>query len=463
MLKILIADRDSATVSRIEDPLTRAGHLLAVATSWDEAIEQLSGEGVAEGDAGADGFDLLIVDVESSGHGTRELLRALRRAAPRAEVLLITARPSVREAILAVRESAIDYLPKPLSLSQLLDRVAAVVPRRGLPTYYEVTPTPAPVPVQEGPWMSAIIGRSPVMRELRSRIQAIADSDTSVLITGESGTGKELCARAIVESSRRAGGPLVTVNAATLPLGLLEAELFGHERGAFTGADRRREGRFLAANGGTLFLDEIGDLPLDAQVKLLRVLQEGTFEPVGSNKSVRVDVRVLSATHRDLGALAREGKFREDLLYRLRVFEIQTPPLRDRTADLPMLVDRFILKFARPESPRHRLAPDAWTALRRYPFPGNVRELENAIQHAVTLARGRAEISVADFPSEIAESRPAPEPPPARSLSKAVEQFEREYILRALAASGGQKKRAAQLLGISRQCLYQKLGDDSPR
>jgi two-component system, NtrC family, response regulator AtoC len=251
----------------------------------------------------------------------------------------------------------------------------------------------------------------------------------------------------------------VTVNAATLPLPLIEAELFGHERGAFTGADRRREGRFLAANGGTLFLDEIGDLPLEAQVKLLRVLQEGCFEPLGSNKSVRVDVRVMSATHRDLGAMCREGKFREDLLYRLKVFEVETPPLRDRMSDLPMLVDRFLTKFTRPGEVRRPLSQPAWNALRAYPFPGNVRELENTIQHAATLARARGEIDLPELPEEIVEFRLPVDKTPAPSLSQAVEQFEREYILRALAASGGQKKRAAQLLGISRQCLYQKLGD----
>jgi DNA-binding NtrC family response regulator len=458
MLKILIADRDAAIVAPLEDALARAGHLVAVASDWSQTLDRARGDG--DDEHFGDGYDLLICDVETSGLSTRDMLRALRRAAPRAEVLLVTARPSVREAILAVRERAIDYLPKPLAVGALLDRVAAVVPRRGLPTYYEVTPTPAPVPLApEGRCLAAIVGRSPVMRELRARIQAIADSDTSVLITGESGTGKELVARAVHEGSRRANAPLVTVNAATLPLPLIEAELFGHERGAFTGADRRREGRFLAANGGTLFLDEIGDLPLEAQVKLLRVLQEGCFEPLGSNKSIRVDVRVVSATHRNLAAMCREGKFREDLLYRLRVFEIETPPLRERMSDLPILVDGFLTKFTRPGEGRRPLSQPAWNALRAYPFPGNVRELENTIQHAATLARGRGEIDLLDLPEEIAEFRPPVDNTPAPSLSQAVEQFEREYILRALAASGGQKKRAAQLLGISRQCLYQKLGD----
>ena len=304
------------------------------------------------------------------------------------------------------------------------------------------------------------MGQSAEMVQLRERIAAIADSDTAVLITGESGTGKELVARALHRESRRTHRPVVTVNAAALPAGLVEAELFGHERGAFTGADRRRDGRFLAAHSGTLFLDEIGDLPLGAQAKLLRVLQEGTFEPLGSSKTLRVDVRLISATNRDLEAMVAAGRFREDLLFRLRVFEITVPPLRQRVADLPLLVARLLDRLARPGEQRPPLSAAAWDALMRYPFPGNVRELENTLTHALVMARGQPEILPRHLPAEVAEHAEAirtPGPAARNSLSAAVEQFERAYIQRALEMTGGEKKKAAQILGISRQCLYQKI------
>jgi DNA-binding NtrC family response regulator len=471
MLYVLVADRDAATLAALKRALDLSGHQSTYVSTWQRASALLR-RGRPDGidDSEGNRFDVLICDVETAALTSNEIVRRSKAASPRTEIILTTGRPSVREAIAAIRAQAADYLPKPVETQVLLERLAALVRvvRVGRAEATSRTPTPTPLPAPVATSTPArvgdaedMVGQSAAMVGLRARIAAIADSDTAVLVTGESGTGKELVARAMHRSSRRAAQPLVTVNAAALPQGLVEAELFGHERGAFTGADRRREGRFVAADRGTLFLDEIGDLPLEAQVKLLRVLQEGTFEPLGSNRTQRVDVRVVSATNRDLRALCRQGRFREDLFYRLRVFEVLVPPLRERIGDLPMLVDHILRRFGRPGEAHPVVSQAAWEALRRYAFPGNVRELENIIHHAITLARGSLEIMPAHLPPEIQEPRPR-ETTPTPSLSQAVEEFERAYIQRALALAGGEKKKAAQILGISRQCLYQKLAVPVP-
>jgi DNA-binding NtrC family response regulator len=454
MLNILIADQDPSILASLGSTLARAGHAPTPVTSWGQAVSHARGNG----------FDLAICDIETCGLDGLAVVRNLKLLAPAMQVILTTSRASVREAITAIRAAAADYLPKPLDLEGLLQRVGGIVGgAQGAAREGELG-TPVPDALEE---RSGMVGQSPQMVQLRARIAAIADSDTAVLVTGESGTGKELVARAIHRESRRATAPLVTVNAATLPPALVEAELFGHERGAFTGAERRREGRFLAAHKGTLFLDEIGDLPLEAQTKLLRVLQEGTFEPLGSNKTVRVDVRLVSATNRNLQAMVAAGRFREDLLFRLRVFELEVPSLRERMTDIPMLVEHLLARLGRPGERQPPLTVAAWEALMRYPFPGNVRELENSLTHALVLARGQPEILPGHFPPEIQEHAAGPATPGPvefrgleNSLSRAVERFERAYIQRALAMTGGEKKKAAQMLGISRQCLYQKIAQD---
>ena len=282
------------------------------------------------------------------------------------------------------------------------------------------------------------------------------------MITGESGTGKELVARRLHALSGRSAKPFVAVNCAAFPETLLEAELFGHERGAFTGAAKKREGRFRAAHGGTLLLDEVAEIPLPAQAKLLRVLQEGTFEPLGSDVAVRVDVRVVSATHRDLKERIAQGSFREDLYYRLDGINLHVPPLRDRGSDLPLLVNHLLTLFSRPPAPDGRvqeLTLDAWRALSVYPFPGNVRELGHAIQHAVVLSRGGT-IELEHLPPDIrtvASAAAAPGSGQVRPLAAVVKQMEREHILHALAVAQGKRTRAAELLGISRKNLWEKL------
>jgi DNA-binding NtrC family response regulator len=296
------------------------------------------------------------------------------------------------------------------------------------------------------------------MVRLVALIDTIAQSDAPVLLTGESGTGKELAARALHERGSRRGRPFVAVNCAAFPDTLLEAELFGHERGAFTGAARRRDGRFKAAHGGTLLLDEVAEMSPHAQVKLLRVLQEGMVEPLGTNEAIAVDVRILSATHRNLKDAIATGRFREDLYYRLNVLALEIPPLRERRSDLPLLVQHFLAHLAPAGFPAPAISPRAWAALSHHPFPGNVRELAHAIEHAVVLARG-GEIDIQHLPADISGQSSTSDLAPGglRPLSVAMKEFEREYLQRAVALAGGKRQRAADLLGISRKTLWEKL------
>ena len=311
--------------------------------------------------------------------------------------------------------------------------------------------------------VETLLGDSAPMRRLRAEIDAVARSEAQVLVTGESGTGKELVARRLHRRSARADRPFVAVNCAAFPEALVEAELFGCVRGAYTGAVRAREGRFQAAHTGVLFLDEVAELSLEAQAKLLRVLEEGTFEPLGTCRSRRVDVRVVSATHRDLRGRAGQGAFREDLYYRLKVVHVRVPPLRERLDDLPLLARWFLARFA-PDR-ELTLSAEAWSLLRAHPWPGNVRELENALLHAAVVCPGER-IQPEHLPLELRPLEASPsaaagdaaagDEPPA-SLSQAVQAFERDYLLRALQACNGARSRAAARLGISRKNLWEKL------
>ena len=350
-------------------------------------------------------------------------------------------------------------LPRPLSMDDLVEAVTEIQDRAAV---RETLEHARGILIEEPDPRAPIIGRSPAMRRLLSRVAVVAASNAPVLLTGESGTGKELLAQAIHAQSQRRDKPLVTVNCAAFPETLIEAELFGHERGAFTGALQKRDGRFKAADGATLFLDEINGLSLAAQAKLLRVLQDGSFSPIGTNTEVAVDVRLISATNRELKGLVAEGTFRDDLYYRIKVLDIELPPLRERVGELPLLVAYFLLKHA-PEARCPTLSPKAWAALSLYSFPGNVRELEHAIQHAIVLARGY-EIDLEHLPRDICAAVAADVDPPEPSehgeiqpLSVAVRTFEREYILRALERVNGNKTRAARMLGMSRKHLWDKL------
>jgi DNA-binding NtrC family response regulator len=359
----------------------------------------------------------------------------------------------VGEAVGALKEGAHDYLTKPFDPDELVIRVGAIAQKKALVRELEDARARLAAAADV-----SIVGASPPMARVLDRITTVAVSDASVLLGGESGTGKELVARRIHARSPRAAAPFVAVNCAAFPETLVEAELFGHERGAFTGAVRKRHGRFKAAHGGTLFLDEVGELPLPAQAKLLRAVQEGTIEPLGTNVSERVDVRIVSATNRDLKKAIVEGRFREDLYFRLNVIGVNLPPLRDRPGDLPLLIHHFLARFL-PSSVRlPEISVAAWQALSVYPFPGNVRELQNAIQHAVVLAAGGS-IELEHLPDDIVHvaSATTPEQRAVAPLALVMKQAERVHLLKALAISAGKRTRAAELLGISRKNLWEKL------
>jgi DNA-binding NtrC family response regulator len=451
-LEVLVVDDEEGIRVWLEEVLREAGHRVTSAADGAEALAL----------ALARTFDVIVTDIRLPRMDGMSLFRRIRQDSPMCEVILMTAYATVSDAISALREGAYEYLIKPLNSEELLVHLMRISERRAL--RQELDEARAQLAGRAmGP--PAIIGRSALMVHLAERISTIAQSDAPVLIVGESGTGKELVARTLHVRSSRRQGPFVAVNCAAFPETLLEAELFGHERGAFTGAVKKRDGRFRAASGGTLLLDEVAEMPASAQAKLLRVLQEGVVEPLGTNTPVRVDVRLISATHRNLKERIAAGLFREDLYYRLNVLDVAIPPLRERRADLPLLLEYFLRRFTPKGQTPVSISPRAWAAFSSYPFPGNVREFAHAIEHAVVLARGH-EIEVQHLPADIvaygacdpgsggSRSETAAELSP---LAVALKEFEREYLLRALRRTGGKRLRAAQLLGISRKSLWDKL------
>ncbi|MBI2211128.1 MAG: sigma-54-dependent Fis family transcriptional regulator [Deltaproteobacteria bacterium] len=406
-------------------------------------------------------FDLVLTDQKMPKLSGLDLLKSVRAINPETSVIVMTAYGKIESAVAAIKEGATDYLTKPLNLDELLHKIEQVRERHRL--YFENRELREAL--QSRHRIEGVLGESGQMLEVTSLVRRVAPSEATVLIRGESGTGKELIAKAIHYASPRAGAPLIRVNCAALPETLLESELFGHEKGAFTGAAARRKGRFELADRGSLFLDEIGDLPLPLQAKLLRVLQEREFERVGSSLPIRVDVRILAATHRDLEGLLKTGQFREDLYYRLNVVTILLPPLRERRQDLPLLMDHFLKLFAEKNHKTIRgFTQDARQALLRYDYPGNVRELENIIERAVVLTRDEV-IGREDLPLSIPEAEE--EKGEGITLTAATEGTERRMIREALARSGGVQTRAAESLGISERALRYKLkkyglrGEDS--
>jgi DNA-binding NtrC family response regulator len=398
-----------------------------------------------------DAFDLILSDQKMAKMSGLELLQAVHSINPETPVILITAFGTVETAVTALKQGAIDYLTKPLNLEELLYRIQQVSDRyRILNENRELREA-----LTERHRIEGIIGESGPMLEVLSLVRRVASSEATVLIRGENGTGKELIAKAIHFASPRARGPLIKVNCAALPEALLESELFGHEKGAFTGAIASRQGRFELANGGTIFLDEIGDLPLHLQAKLLRVLQEREYEKVGSSRPVKVNVRILTASHRPLEALIKSGQWREDLYYRLNVVTIILPPLRERRSDLPLLIDHFLKRFAEKNGKKiGGITAEARDILLRYDYPGNVRELENIIERAVVLTRDDV-IGSGDLPLTVQEAEATDDR--ETNLTAAVERLERRMIRDALARSDGIQTRAAELLGMSERALRYKL------
>ncbi|MGH9870205.1 MAG: sigma-54-dependent transcriptional regulator [Candidatus Polarisedimenticolia bacterium] len=431
--RILIADDEPVARQMLGQILADEGHDVVLAPDGIEAlhlVEQFPP-------------DLLLTDLRMPGLDGYGLLLKVRQAHPRLPVVIMTAQGTIRSAVDALRAGAFDYLTKPVPLEDL-----ARVVRRAVSANETVD---IPAGVEPFLPLDGIVGRSPAMREVARLARQIAPTQATILITGESGTGKDVLAQAIHELSPRAACPFVKVSCAALSETLLESELFGHERGAFTGAVMRRPGRFEIAAGGTIFLDEIGDMTASMQVKLLRFLQERRFERVGGNQTLSVDARVIAATHRNLDGLVQEGTFREDLYWRLKVIELTVPPLRARPQDIPLLADHFAARFARAN---HKtldgLTGEAIARLLAYPWPGNVRELENAIERAVVLARGRR-LGAELFASSADKAAGGPTIP-----GSSLEEIEKEAILRTLEAVGGSSIRAAAILRISPRTIQYK-------
>ncbi|MBU1070086.1 sigma-54 dependent transcriptional regulator [Myxococcota bacterium] len=443
--RLLLVDDEAAILDSLRRLLERDGYVVSTARSAEEALGILQRET----------FDLLVTDLRLPHLSGLELLRLVRRMSPDTEVILMTAYGQIEDAVEAMKEGAYDFLPKPVKKAALTKTLDKAMERRRL--------------VQENRQLRArldkaeqdrmMVGHSPAFRHLQDLIRQVASSEATVLLRGESGTGKELAARAIHRLSARSGLPFVAVNCAALPESIIESELFGYVKGAFTGASGDRPGRFRQADTGTLFLDEIGDLAPHLQIKLLRVLQEGEIEPVGADRPVQVNVRLLAATHRNLEEAVASGRFRSDLYYRLNVISITLPPLRERTDDIALLAAHFMEQFNRKNNKSFLgITQQALDVLTSHHWPGNVRELENVIERAVVLGRGEF-ISLENLPPELTAITPS-----GGSITLPIgvpmEEIERTMIRETLRFTGGNKQDAARLLGIATRTIYRRLADE---
>jgi two-component system nitrogen regulation response regulator GlnG len=461
--RILIADDEDSLRWVLEKGLRQAGYDVSAAKDGESALRAFE----------AEPFDLVFVDIRMPGMDGLTALAKLRELRPDAHVIVMTAHGTMETAIQAMQRGAYDYLAKPFDLDEVVLLAERALEARRLTQEVARLRTG----LQEVKEFSALIGRHPRMQELYKAIGRIAGSDVTVLLRGESGTGKELVARAVHHYGRRSGRAFVAVSCAAIPATLLESEMFGHERGAFTDAKERRLGKFELAHGGTLYLDEIGDMPVELQTKLLRALQERTIERVGGHEGIRVDVRVIAATNRDLETAMREGSFREDLYYRLNVVTLNLPPLRERRRDVPLLVEHFLAKHAEELGDRG-VAPDSLDRLVGHDWPGNVRELENVIQRAMVLAQNgvilpehlpigpvsaAASVAVDATLEEIIERkllecvRGLRERPNANLYDLVIGLVEKPLLRAVLRETSGNQVRAAQILGINLNTLRKKL------
>jgi len=432
--EILLVDDDPDLLRLISLRLTSAGYRVRTADSGETALAAL-----AVSRPGA-----VITDLRMPGIDGLQLFEAIHRQHPALPVIILTAHGTIPDAVSATQRGVFGFLTKPFDSQELLQKVASAIALAG--------DSPGDAPEASGEWRAGIITRSPQMEDLLRQARRVADSDASVLIYGDSGTGKELLARAIHRASARRDEPFVAVNCGAIPEPLLESELFGHARGAFSGAVQAHKGLFQAADRGTIFLDEIGDMPLALQVKLLRVLQEGEVRPVGATASVPVDVRVISATHRDLETQKSSGRFREDLYYRLNVVSMRLPPLADRREDIPLLATHFLRRLAeRYKRPVPSLAPDAMALLIAAPWPGNVRQLLNLLEQAVALA------TTTMIPATLVQSALREDASALVPFEEARKEFERDYLVRLLKITGGNVTQAAQLAKRNRTEFYKLL------
>ncbi|HVY39536.1 MAG TPA: sigma-54 dependent transcriptional regulator [Polyangia bacterium] len=455
--RVLVAEDDRVARDLLCEILRGEGYEVEAVDDGVDAIERAqSGDGR---------YDLVVSDVRMERSGGLDVLAAFTAKAPSTPVILITAFGDVTGAMEAIQRGAYDYVSKPFNIEELRLTVARAIERRRLVAEQKTVPTDGKTQLQD------IVGKSPVMLDVYKLVARVAGSTATVLVEGESGTGKELVARSIHTHSPRAAAPFVPVNCTALTESLLESELFGHARGAFTGAVAAKRGLFETASGGTLFLDEIGDMGPKMQAQLLRTLQDGEVRPVGGTESIRVDVRLVCATNKDLEDEVKAGRFREDLYFRINVVTVHLPPLRDRREDIPSLVAHFLSKTARRE--RREVAAMSQEALRlltAYSWPGNVRELENAIERAVAVAKGI--VLPSDLPPEVGGSASAGVAAGGSGADGGIiadrptlGELERRYIQLVLGECGGNKKKAAEKLGIDRRTLYRALersGDITP-
>jgi len=444
---ILVVDDDKNTRDGLQRALQRH-YTVKTAESADAALAILGGEAPV---------DVMLSDLRMPGTDGLGLLRRVNAQHPQTVCILLTAYGSVETAVEAMKQGAYDFLTKPINLDHLDMLVARALKSRDLEKKVETLESQ----LNEKFGMENIIGDSPAMKQVFEVIQQTAPTQASVLIQGPSGTGKELVAQAIHRLSTRAKGPFVAVHCAALSATLLESELFGHEKGSFTGATVQRKGRFEMADGGTLFLDEISEIDPSIQVKLLRVLEERTFERVGGEETIEVDIRVIAATNRDLRSYVQQGKFREDLFFRLNVVDITLPSLAERAGDIPLLADRFLKEYGDKNGKRiEGLTPDAVSLLAAYAWPGNVRELRNTIEKMVVLSRSER-LSARDVPANIREAVKGPAGSAASRMpvlmSGSLAETERRKIMAVLEKNGGNRTRAADELGISRRTLHRKL------
>jgi two-component system response regulator GlrR len=430
---ILLVDDDPDLLRLISLRLTSAGYRVRTADSGETALATLAVLRPA----------VVVTDLRMPGIDGMQLFQAIHREHPALPVIILTAHGTIPDAVSATQRGVFGFLTKPFDSQDLLQKVAAAIKLSG-----DHREADAP----DAEWRAGIVTRSPKMEDLLRQARLVAESDASVLIFGDSGTGKELLARAIHRASKRTDGPFVAVNCGAIPAELLESELFGHARGAFTGAAQAHRGLFQTADGGTLFLDEIGDMPLPLQVKLLRVLQEGEVRPLGATQSIPVDVRVISATHRDLEAQRAAGLFREDLYYRLNVVSLRLSPLAERREDIPVLATHFLRRLAeRYHKPQPTLAPEAMALLIAAPWPGNVRQLLNLLEQAIALT------TTAVIPASVVQNALREDASALAPFEEARRSFERDYLVRLLKITGGNVTQAAQMAKRNRTEFYKLL------
>jgi two-component system response regulator HydG len=444
-IRVLVIDDDEAHAEAVAESLSRSGYDCVVARGGLEGLKLMESQD----------FDVVVTDLMMEGVNGLEILAHSRRELPDAEVVILTGHGSIKTAVTAMQAGAATYLTKPLDIHEL----RAVVDKASQSQRLARSNLELQRQLNEKFGFEGVIGNSKSMHSVISRLRQLAPTSASALILGESGTGKELVAKALHINSPRKNKPFVALNCAALSENILESELFGHIRGAFTGADRERKGWFEHANGGTLFLDEVGDIPLPTQVKLLRVLESGEIVRVGSNEPMKVNVRLISATNRDLSDAIAAGSFRQDLYHRLKVVTIKLPPLRERKEDIPLLVDHFLKIFATShEKPVKGYTASVRRILTNYPWPGNVRELRNVVESMVVVDTDGM-IDVDDLPDDLASSiRFMEDDGPRDSLvGRTMEDIEKHFIAETLRASGGNREEAAKTLGIGERTLYRKI------